>query len=56
MSVNGNKLNGNVYNNNWFDQETLSKGAVINFDMKPLANKQRGTQPSSFPYSLSNDK
>ncbi len=54
--INSITLNGKIYNNNWIGQETLSKGAVINFDMSPKPNKQRGTEASDFPYSLSNDK
>ncbi len=49
-------VNGKPYNNNWFGHNTLSQGSVINFKMSAFPNKQRGTQESSFPYSLSNEK
>lgn len=49
-------VNGKPYNNNWFGHNTLSQGGVINFKMSAFPNKQRGTQESSFPYSLSNEK
>ncbi len=54
--INRINLNGKSYTNNWFRQEALSKGALINFDMSPQPNKQRGTEVSAFPYSLSNNK
>jgi hypothetical protein len=34
----------------------LMQGAIINFDMSPQPNKQRGIKAVDFPYSLSNEK
>jgi len=48
--------NGKRYNNNWLDHAEMLKGGVINFNMAAQPNKQRGTDSSSFPYSLSNEK
>lgn len=50
------QLNGKVYTNNWIDHQDLMKGAVINFDMQDMPNKQRGTKDSEAPYSFSNEK
>ncbi|MCC8425475.1 GH92 family glycosyl hydrolase [Mucilaginibacter sp. UR6-11] len=49
-------VNGKPYNNNWFGHAALTQGGVINFKMSAFPNKTRGTQQSSFPYSLSNEK
>ncbi len=54
--INSMNYNGKVYNNNWLSHDTLLQGAVINFDMATHPNQQRGTEPSSFPYSLSNEE
>jgi len=48
--------NGKRYNNNWLDHAEMLKGGVINLNMAAQPNKQRGTDSSSFPYSLSNEK
>jgi len=49
-------LNGKPYDLNWISHDTLLKGAVINDSMSAKPNKQRGTKPQDYPYSLSNDK
>jgi len=49
-------VNGKPYDLNYFTHATLSKGAVLNYVMSDKPNTQRGTKPSSFPYSLSNEK
>ena len=54
--INSINYNGKVYNYNWLDHAEMLKGGTINFDMTAQPNKQRGTAPSSFPYSLSNEK
>ncbi|WP_420846904.1 GH92 family glycosyl hydrolase [Mucilaginibacter straminoryzae] len=49
-------LNAKPYSNNWVSHSGLLRGAVINFDMSAQPNKNRGTNPASFPYSFSNEK
>ncbi|HWZ35292.1 MAG TPA: GH92 family glycosyl hydrolase, partial [Mucilaginibacter sp.] len=49
-------VNGKPYDLNYFTHATLSKGAVLNYVMSDKPNTQRGTKPSSSPYSLSNEK
>lgn len=49
-------VNGKPYDLNYFTHATLTKGAVLNYVMSDKPNTQRGTKPSSFPYSLSNEK
>ena len=48
-------VNGKPATKNYITQETLTKGAVINFKMSALPNKERGTHKSDFPYSFSNE-
>ncbi len=50
------QLDGKAYGKNWISHSGLQKGAVLNFEMSAEPNKQRGTNPSDFPYSLSTDK
>ncbi|TCZ67044.1 GH92 family glycosyl hydrolase [Flaviaesturariibacter aridisoli] len=47
--------NGRLWNKNWLDHFDLLKGGTLQFDMQALPNKQRGTQASAYPYSLSNE-
>lgn len=49
-------LNGAAYDKNWLGHFDIMKGGSIDFDMSATPNKQRGTQPSAYPYSFSNDK
>lgn len=49
-------LNGTPYNNNWLGHQEILKGALINFNLSDKPNKQRGTLPVNFPYSLSTEK
>ena len=48
-------VNGKPALKNYITQESLTKGAVINFKMSALPNKERGTLKSDFPYSFSNE-
>jgi len=48
--------NGTPYTFNWFNHLKLMEGAVINFDMSAVPNKQKGISQRDVPYSLSNDK
>ena len=47
------KRNGAVYSKNWVDHFDLMKGGVLQFDMSPIPNKQRGIRKEAFPYSFS---
>ncbi|MFI2742776.1 GH92 family glycosyl hydrolase [Zhouia sp. PK063] len=47
-------LNGKLYTKNYLNFEALKDGNTLNFQMTNTPNKNRGTQPSAFPYSLSN--
>ena len=48
-------LNGKSYPKNYITQESMSKGAIINFNMSAQPNIQRGTKSADFPYSFSNE-
>src|SRR3569833_738018 len=48
--------NGKNYDKNYLDQKALKQGAVLNFNMSSVPNKQRGIQKADFPYSLSGEK
>jgi putative alpha-1,2-mannosidase len=54
--VNRLKINGSVYHRNWLSHSELQKGAILDFDMTAEPNKTRGSNLSSFPYSMSIDK
>lgn len=49
------KYNGKPYSKNWLSHSTLLQGATLDFDMSETPNKERGTNESDFPYSLSTD-
>jgi len=54
--IKGVSYNGKPYTLNWLSHLKLMEGAVINFDMAPIPNKQKGTNDIDFPYSLSTEK
>ncbi len=54
--VQGLRLNGEAYDKNYLDHATLLEGATLDFDMGPEPNRQRGTSPSAYPFSLSTDR
>ena len=56
LYVNALKMNGKAYSKNWISHKALQSGAVLDFDMTATPNKQRGSNPADFPYSLSTDK
>ncbi|MBC7417134.1 MAG: glycoside hydrolase family 92 protein [Pedobacter sp.] len=56
LYVNSLKMNGKIYPKNWLSHKALQNGAVLDFDMSAMPNKQRGSNPADFPYSLSTDK
>ena len=49
-------LNGKLFANNWIDHSTIYKGGNFNFSMGSKPNKNRGTQKSAYPFSLSTSK
>lgn len=54
--INALRLNGKPYGKNWLSHRDLLQGAVLDVDMSPNPNKQRGTKPDEFPYSFSTEK
>jgi len=48
-------LNGKPVTNNWISHSELQKGGSLNWIMGNQPNKKRGTNPSAFPYSFSNE-
>ena len=49
------RWNGEVYDKNWVSHEALLQGGTLEFEMGPEPNRERGTEPDAFPYSLSTD-
>ncbi|MDX8340268.1 GH92 family glycosyl hydrolase [Draconibacterium sp. IB214405] len=54
--VNDVVLNGESYNKNFLKHATIQNGGEIVFDMASQPNKTRGTETSSFPYSMTFDE
>lgn len=50
------RLNGKLYSTNWVNHFDLLKGAVLDFKMSAVPNKQRGIKKEDFPYSLSTER
>lgn len=50
------KYNGKAHSKNWISHSGLTKGAVLDFEMSAVPNKQRGTGSGDFPYSISTEK
>jgi predicted alpha-1,2-mannosidase len=48
--------NGKSYGYNWLSHKDLMQGAVLNFKMSPVTNRQRGIKEADSPYSLTNEK
>jgi predicted alpha-1,2-mannosidase len=49
------EFNGEEYTKNYLSHKALTEGAEINIEMGPKPNKERGTNESDFPYSLTNE-
>jgi predicted alpha-1,2-mannosidase len=47
------KLNGKLHTKNYVDHFELMKGGLLDFNMSPVPNKQRGINKTDFPYSFS---
>lgn len=54
--INNLRYNGKVHTKNWISHSGLIRGAVLDFDMSAIPNKQRGTGAADFPYSFSTEK
>ena len=50
------KLNGANYTKNYFTHKDLMNGAKITIEMSETPNKERGIEPSDFPYSFTSDE
>jgi putative alpha-1,2-mannosidase len=48
-------VNGESYSRNYFTNGQLQGGGVVNFQMSPTPNKNRGINVIDFPYSLSQE-
>ncbi len=46
-------VNGEEYNKNYLRHSELMQGAEIEIEMGPEPNRERGTTPDAYPYSLS---
>ena len=49
-------FNGQPYDRNYVEHQTLLNGGRISFNMQSEPNKQRGTAPDAVPYSFSNER
>lgn len=49
-------VNGKPYSKNYLTHETLTNGAVIEYEMSSTPNKQRGINSADAPYSFSKDE
>ena len=47
------KLNGQEHNRNWVSHTDLMKGALLQFTMNGIPNKNKGTTQAAYPYSYS---
>lgn len=54
--INNLRYNGKVHTKNWISHSGLTRGAVLDFNMSAIPNKQRGTGAADFPYSFSTEK
>ncbi len=50
------KLNGEEWDKNFISHKTLLDGGELDFSMAATPNKNRGTKPESFPYSMTNEE
>jgi putative alpha-1,2-mannosidase len=48
-------FNGAPYDRNFLRHEDLVRGGSITFELGQQPNRQRGTSPSSAPYSFSKE-
>ncbi len=50
------KFNGKVITNNFIKHTDLLRGGTLIYNMSPEPNTERGTDPKTFPYSMSREK
>jgi putative alpha-1,2-mannosidase len=48
-------VNGKAYDKNYFTHEQPMRGVKLNYQMGSTPNKRRGTTPSAYPYSFSDN-
>jgi len=53
--LNGIRIDGKSYTKNYFTNSQLQGGGVVNFQMSPVPNRNRGINAIDFPYSLSQE-
>jgi predicted alpha-1,2-mannosidase len=51
--IQGLKMNGQAYNQNWLSHQALMQGATLDFDMTAAPKTNRGTTQEAAPYSFS---
>ncbi len=49
-------LNGKTYDKNYIKHSALMKGGEMTFTMSAMPNKSRGTEPKSYPYSMTDEE
>jgi putative alpha-1,2-mannosidase len=49
------KVNGKNYDKNYLTHEQLLRGAKLFYQMSSQPNTNRGTKPSAYPYSFSDN-
>ncbi len=55
MYVQSLQWNGKSVATNWISHSALQKGGTLNWTLGNKPNKMRGTKPSAYPYSMSNE-
>ncbi len=50
------RWNGEEYGKNWVSHSRLMEGGTLEFEMGPDPNRERGTEASAYPYSLSREE
>ena len=55
LYINSMSVNGKPHDANFLTHDQLTGGAKITYEMSPTPNLQRGTSPTSAPYSFSDE-
>jgi predicted alpha-1,2-mannosidase len=55
LYVNDVQLNGKPWDKNYITHSAIQNGGILDFKMKGLPNKNRGTTKESYPYSMKNE-
>lgn len=56
MYIEAASLNGNSFTKNYLTYDEIINGGTVEFTMSATPNKERGTKPADFPYSMSKAK